>query len=548
MGGAPWQSLGCQACKKRKIKKLGSDADYQCDLEEPGCSRCTGRGIPCPGYDTDRFFRYEASTRRQQHGKREAPTIKSRPGVLIRTRSSVLGQDVSPSPGMRMQIASAFINSYFPSDMKGSTGVDAWHYLISSFATLPNKSDMFEKAIATICCVYLGKMNHDEAMLRQGVRLCNSAMRQVGSMIQKNVVNEETLYMTVIFRMLAVTPALCPTLACIHELTPWNLGDILPGWRASNICPFTWHACPSKILLSKFADESSHYGHLQYTPVLRGTGELFRYLIQPASNSPVEQLFEIFIGICSLFGRLDKADQSDKEACRQFFQACLSHRETLLTWYSRRKEALGGKPSPYTAGVSPSASLPVADHLFGPTYSYPSIDCARLHTIFWLGMICMEPLVHQARTLLLTHEEAPLHYSAVTSSDQEYASLVYYTDQICRTVPFFLQDGMRLWGAHTVVGTLGQVCRAYTHLGDRRKFLWCLQALRLIVSRGFDVAIHVIDLSWDYWNRFHGSIGNPVPKSFLEDIPVRLFENGTGDYAGKIAATDRTADGSEERG
>jgi hypothetical protein len=113
----------------------------------------------------------------------------------------------------REQIFSVFLDHYFPIDQSGSPrGVDLWHYLITSFVSLPQKTHMLESAITAISCVYLGKSKSHSQILRYGLQLYNQAIQEMSSMICRNIHTDDIIYTTVIFQEIEVILASTQTL------------------------------------------------------------------------------------------------------------------------------------------------------------------------------------------------------------------------------------------------------------------------------------------------------------------------------------------------
>ena len=101
---------------------------------------------------------------------------------------------------MRMQLFASFIGSYFPAAVTGSTNVDMFYSFVSNLAALPNKSGMLERALSSIACLYLGKINHDNDLVRHGIHLYNGAIQQMLERLRHDVLNDEVLYATVCFK------------------------------------------------------------------------------------------------------------------------------------------------------------------------------------------------------------------------------------------------------------------------------------------------------------------------------------------------------------
>ncbi|KAK5796020.1 hypothetical protein VI817_005305 [Penicillium citrinum] len=104
---------------------------------------------------------------------------------------------------MRDQVFAAYIDGYFPTQMDVS-GVDLWRYLVQGFLRLPYKSEMLDKTLSSISCLYLGKVYHDTHMFKYGLQLYNGAIRLMSNMISRDNFNEDIVYTAVIFQEIEV--------------------------------------------------------------------------------------------------------------------------------------------------------------------------------------------------------------------------------------------------------------------------------------------------------------------------------------------------------
>lgn len=64
---------------------------------------------------------------------------------------------------------------------------------------------MLEKSLAALACAWLGKQNKDAGLLKYGVQLYNSAIKQMGSMITRDVYTDDIIYCTVLFQEIEVS-------------------------------------------------------------------------------------------------------------------------------------------------------------------------------------------------------------------------------------------------------------------------------------------------------------------------------------------------------
>lgn len=113
--------------------------------------------------------------------------------------------DINSTLEMREQLFATFMGVYFPADAAGSSQVDPWRYLISSFHVLPHKTMMLQRALSAIASVYIARTNNDERLSHHGIQLYNSSMRSMSKMLCTKSHTEDALYATIIFQMIEVS-------------------------------------------------------------------------------------------------------------------------------------------------------------------------------------------------------------------------------------------------------------------------------------------------------------------------------------------------------
>ena len=211
MGGIPWQSHGCKSCKQRRIKVGGHPQIHltrltwkQCDLQKPECARCIKRGLSCPGYNRDRVFIHHTSV------LPVGPFDPNNPGFQLalfrQSQVTALPQFIQAGPQIRTQLSCEILDAYLPLEPAGTCGVDAWLYLIPNFLALPNRSEMLERAISALSCIYVGKKHSDTRLLHQGVLCYTVSIRLMRKMLCRNTRIPDVLYATVIYQVFEVIP------------------------------------------------------------------------------------------------------------------------------------------------------------------------------------------------------------------------------------------------------------------------------------------------------------------------------------------------------
>lgn len=145
-----------------------------------------------------RIFVHQASTQTETlHNDTQKPTHALQ--YSRRAREFVLPGTPSDSPVFRVQLSSSFLNTYFPLHMEKIAGVDSWYFLFTSWITLPNKSELLDRALSALACTCLGKTNQDQGLYHHGLLQYNKAIRLQSVMINRGLCTEEMLYSALVF-------------------------------------------------------------------------------------------------------------------------------------------------------------------------------------------------------------------------------------------------------------------------------------------------------------------------------------------------------------
>ncbi|KAJ5110642.1 hypothetical protein N7532_001177 [Penicillium argentinense] len=473
MGGIPYQSPGCKACRKRKVR---------CDLGKPECMRCLKRKTPCPGYDKDRIFVHNQTT---SQGEGNGSHVR----YLGRARQLILPLAVSSGPVVRSQVVSTFLDASFPADIGFSDAVDALPNLVVNITMRPSKSEMLERALVAASCMYLGRIKQDDALVCTGVQHYDIAIRHMSGMLYRKAHTDDMIYTTVIFQLLQ-------SLYCPYGLRAW-----LAHTAGTNaLLRHCYQYASTDTLVDVIYHKLQKLMVIHSTIVIKWPESEYTYLRQNTIGTPLDGLFDIFAVLASLLAATEQINHADLEACQALLQNCYSHRQSILRWYSQNQGFICGPPMFCDPSENLCPRLPPTDDLFGVSYRFTSLDHARLHIFYWTSLAMIQCLIYQSKILVLAHYYASGLFPVDPATHEEYILSAHYTDEICRAIPFCLQPKTKLAGARIVIPAIPHICRPYTHLRDQDKFLWCESVSSVLVEIGFHMAVPLRQTARKYWS------------------------------------------------
>ncbi|KAJ5273829.1 hypothetical protein N7478_008954 [Penicillium angulare] len=218
--------------------------------------------------------------------------------------------------------------------------------------------------------------------------------------------------------------------------------------------------------------------------------------IPPSPDEPVDRLLGLMTTISALLNANNTPNGCNLNVSyyQELLDDCLLHKERLMAWYAREINSIGGRPSIYPPNESVHTSLPSAEHIFGASYRFPSLDNARITLLFWASLSILHGLIAQVR--LRAYEQIPNDAIA----DEDLVLTEFYADEISRSLPYCLQTSMRAWGVSVAIFGLSQICKVYMEFRRREKFTWSQHAFYIMGDLGFDFAFRLSEMLWQYWS------------------------------------------------
>ncbi|KAJ5716309.1 hypothetical protein N7493_008220 [Penicillium malachiteum] len=372
---------------------------------------------------------------------------------------------------------------------------------------------MLEKAISALSCIYLGKIKGDDPILRYGVELYNEGIRLLANKLRRGTLDDDVLYTTVIFQVLEIIH--CPD--GLRVLLSHKAATKAILRRSySNIIASTNPFKKAIVDIEKLATAvTSSKGYMNSWQSL---------LLAPAAR-PLDELFEMYVSINELFTKVEEIKYIGGQASHADLSACHSLKQRILTWYIEKEGTIGQPPTQYLYGESPCADL-LSNGLFGLPYRFQSMSTARYHILFWTALMIVEMLIHVTLTSMRTVGNQDL--SKNTHLSHESCIMAeYYADQICRSIPYCLQEKLSSWGTHVVLSCMVHVKKPYISLRRKAKFRWCQDALQFMKKRGIDIAGILSDLNRDTQRAFEESNMGQATEMILRDdlfiSPLKLL-------------------------
>ncbi|KAJ5734880.1 uncharacterized protein N7483_000005 [Penicillium malachiteum] len=325
---------------------------------------------------------------------------------------------------------------------------------------------MLEKALSALSCIHFGKTKYDEPMLR--VFIAHAALR-LGFHTWKGPVKWFD-------RVINVSPE-------VQLNRPYIIIKNLLLY-VTNGFDYSHQRMYSAATVSE--EFTSHYSRLLSTPVV----------------GPVDELFELYAGISSLFNKVERTPILNNETAEEMMSACLVQRDKVVKWYLDRGEILGEFPHCCSPESLPCDGLPKSDKIFGLPYMFSDLDTMCNYVLYWTACLLIELLIYGVSTSIMALGRGR-RQSNFAMRHIEYCLIAeQYADNFVRSLPFCLQTGMNAWGANVIIASMKHVYKPYVALRREEKFQWCQKALQVMSDRGMSLAEVVSNAGQDVWDHY----------------------------------------------
>ncbi|KAJ5678729.1 hypothetical protein N7462_006973 [Penicillium macrosclerotiorum] len=509
MGGTPYQSKGCNTCRRRKVK---------CDEAKPECMRCLKNGHVCTGYERNYVFIHNSIEYDKILFRRSRDPVKKGTSQAVESSLPKTQLDISHfnvNSGVRTQFVANFIDCFEPSaEIRDGKGAAVTH-LQDTFPLFVSSSLVLDKAITALSAAFLAKRQHDPDLLVYSTRLYGEALQIVHSRIQSGrKCGQDSLFATVIFQL--------------YELI--NSSPL--GFRA-----WLAHVQGSNAILAQYespnppsVSEHLFCRQLKFVTVCDAIGmrkSVYSYnqfwRAPPVENpwrQPVDDILDLIIKCSELIEQIDVLIHhgvprllQDQNTAKVLLSRGLSLRDQLDYSYGEMQEKLGTPwSSPHQSSFWTDLDHSIPQYLFSSVIEFPSLTCAESHLLWWTTFILLYPLINDLLIFLgRSRNSVSLTIWDVTSLDREIPSHViwpsgspeslvdvaeHYADLICRSAKFLVQPETKAMGAQILLAPFSQATQFFHSQGATEKHRWCQSVFMVLPRLGFGIAPFLKDMIW----------------------------------------------------
>ncbi|KAL4912771.1 hypothetical protein BDW62DRAFT_193988 [Aspergillus aurantiobrunneus] len=471
MGGIPYKSQGCANCKKRRIK---------CDLVEPECAKCIKKGILCPGYDKHRnFLHHTVVSRVERNGETRRPI----PQLVGHLKPLALPAGFNMSAEARTQLFSTFVDTFFAPNTYLNGKDDSWYFLMTRFPTLAGESELLDRAVIALACVFMGRRIGDCHLAQHGVEIYNSALRLMAGVLQRKCPpTPDILYAAIVFHtyetMHSHATALRNCFVHVQGTTAILKHHNYDGHSDQSLIQAI--LTRQKWAVSYFIINTQFRSEVDWQCLTLGK-----------EDSPLDELFGMIAKCAFLQRDLDKILAQPfpppKETHEALVHRCLALECNLqVDWLTGPARKLDGSPSPCSrTKFSQEPSILPPDPNITP-YEFPSLGTAKTYLLLWVASIVARRVMYKAEKL--------------SHPSPDPKRMLFYAGEVSRSVAYCLLPKRQMSCGQVVLFAVSQASKCYIETGEKEMFMWCQGVYPIIQSRGFDMALRLSEVEWEFWN------------------------------------------------
>ncbi|KAJ5630010.1 hypothetical protein N7528_003667 [Penicillium herquei] len=475
MGGAPLRSKGCNTCRKRKVK---------CDLQRPECARCLRGSYRCEGYERDRkFINAFADSEPEKSPKNIIVPQKKAEDAHITV--------INVNSQIRSQLFSLFIDSYIPSPPVGHINLRCQQAtnVIEGFPSLMDgkNSQLFDRAISALASTFVGKKFNDSRLTYHGVMLYNHAIQAFAALIpQSKLPVQEVLCANIVFQLYEV-------INCTYGFAGW-----MAHMQGANAVLARHEKSLKRNQLSTMV-----LRQLKLSNIFHAIGKsqsalasfpMWRYLSPPKPDDPLDEIIDILME-CTILIEEAGCVRCEQDAAN-VIQSSYKLKYHAQSWHNLLMATSEDPLYSLVPDESQAARLKTKSKVFPEKCEFISIDMAEAFMLYWTAMLVINSILYEfdlQNSSQGNDEPDPDTSINQKSPEMEITSLagqdaLFFADQICRGVGYFVQPHMHILGGHNLLFPLPMSSQFFHRHGFYDRYEWCQDVFATLESMGLGLA------------------------------------------------------------
>ncbi|KAJ5106309.1 hypothetical protein N7456_002984 [Penicillium angulare] len=401
---------------------------------------------------------------------------------------------VNVNSQIRSQLFSLFIDSYIPSPPVGHINLRCQQVtnVIEDFPSLMDgkNSQLFDRAISALAAAFVGKKFNDSRLTHHGVKLYNHAIQAFAALIPRTGLPvQEVLCANVVFQLYEV-------INCTYGFAGW-----MAHMQGANAVLARHEKSLKRDQLSTML-----LRQLKLSNIFHAIGKsqsaissfpMWKILSPPRVDDPLDEIIDILMECTVLVEKAGSVQTTQDLINAQ--NLCHELEWQAHSWHTRLKgisECPLYSLVPDDSGISRSKTR---NAVFPERYEFISVDMAEAYMLYWAALLVISSVLYEFERRMASHQEDSIPHAAAESRSETtlfFHDALFYADQICRGVGYFIQPYMHILGGHNLLFPVAMSSQFFHGNGFYDRYDWCQGVFATLESMGLGLASVLQGTPW----------------------------------------------------
>lgn len=221
---------------------------------------------------------------------------------------------------------------------------------------------------------------------------------------------------------------------------------------------------------------------------------MWRELSPPSTDNPLEEVIDILMDCTGLIEQASSV-RSEQDALNVMV-SCFDLRDQAEAWHARLMAMFGEALYTLAPDESKVARTKKTRHIFPERCEFISIDIAEAYMLYWAALLVIFSVLYEFDRRKGSQPDESLDPQSrdnVKQANPRIASpffhdALFYADQICRGVGYFVQPYMHILGGHNLLFPVAMSAQFFHGNGFHDRYEWCQDVFVALESMGLEMA------------------------------------------------------------
>lgn len=221
---------------------------------------------------------------------------------------------------------------------------------------------------------------------------------------------------------------------------------------------------------------------------------MWKVLSPPRADDPIDEIIDILME-CTVL--VEKAGSVRSE--QDLFDVrylCHELECQAQSWHTR---LISASEYPLYTLVPENSGIPrskARNAVFPERYEFISVDIAEAYMLYWAALLAIFSILYEFECRMTGYHNADDKKESISFFDDA----LFYADQICRGVGYFVQPHMHILGGHNLLFPVAMSSQFFHGNGFHDRYDWCQDVFATLESMGLGIASVLQGTPWLTYN------------------------------------------------